>query len=54
MVLEFEDEDIFNGLPVSTPPYTICPKCRHNKCVPLTINLKEVTTTYTKNKLILV
>ena len=33
MVLEFEQEDAFNGLPVSTPPYTICPKCKYNKCL---------------------
>ena len=41
MVLEFEDEDIFNELPVSTPPYTICTKCRHNKCVPLDYKSKR-------------
>lgn len=35
MVLEFEQEDMFNNLPVSTPPYITCPKCKHNKCVPL-------------------
>lgn len=35
MVLEFEREDAFNGLPISTPPCTIGPKCQHNKCVPL-------------------
>ena len=27
IVLEFEEEDTFNGLPISSPPYTICPKC---------------------------
>ena len=26
-VLEFEQEDEWNGLPISTPPYTICAKC---------------------------
>ena len=26
-VLEFEQEDQWNGLPISTPPYTICSKC---------------------------
>ena len=35
MVLEFEREDAFNGLPISTPPCTIGPNCQHNKCVPL-------------------
>ena len=35
MVEEFEEEDMLNGLPISTPPYIICPKCKHNKCVPL-------------------
>lgn len=35
MIKEFEQEDMFNGLPISTPPYTICPKCHHKKCVPI-------------------
>lgn len=26
MVKEFEEEDALNGLPISTPPYIICPK----------------------------
>ena len=26
-VLEFEQEDEWNGLPISTPSYTICSKC---------------------------
>ena len=34
-VLEFEQEDEWNGLPVSTPPYTICAKCNFDKCVPI-------------------
>lgn len=34
-VLEFEEDDELNGLPVSTPPYTICSKCSFNKCVPV-------------------
>ena len=34
MVEEFEEEDAMNGLPISTPPYTICPKCHYNKGVP--------------------
>ena len=33
-VLEFEQEDEWNGLPISTPPYTVC-DCRFDKCVPL-------------------
>ena len=34
-VLEFEQEDEWNGLPISTPPYTICNTCRNNNCVPI-------------------
>ena len=34
-VLEFEQEDEWNGLPISTPPYIICSKCNFNKCVPI-------------------
>ncbi len=34
-VLEFEQEDEWNGLPISTPPYTICAKCKFDKCVPI-------------------
>lgn len=26
-ILEFEQEDEWNGLPISIPPYTICAKC---------------------------
>ena len=40
-VLQFEQEDEWNGLPISTPPYTICPKCQHNKCVPLDYKSKR-------------
>ena len=34
-VLEFEQEDEWNNLPISTPPYTVCSKCHYNKCVPM-------------------
>ena len=34
-VHEFEEDDIFNGLPESTPPYIICAKCNYQKCVPI-------------------
>lgn len=34
-VLQFEQEDEWNGLPISTPPYTICSKCNFDKCVPI-------------------
>ena len=34
-VLEFEQEDEWNGLPISTPPYATCAKCEFDKCVPL-------------------
>ena len=34
-VLEFEEEDKWNGLPTSTPPYIICAKCNNDKCVPI-------------------
>ena len=34
-VLEFQQEDTFNGLPVSTPPYTSCSKCNFDKCIPI-------------------
>ena len=32
-VLEFEQEDEWNELPISTPPYIICSKCQFDKCV---------------------
>lgn len=41
MVLEFEEEDKWNNLPISTPPYTICPKCKYSKCVPLDYKSKR-------------
>ena len=34
-VLEFEQEDAFNGLPISTPPCIICSNCQFGKCVPI-------------------
>ena len=34
-VLQFEQEDEWNRLPISTPPYTICSKCKFDKCVPV-------------------
>ena len=34
-VLQFEQEDEWNGLPISTPPYIICSKCKFDKCVPI-------------------
>lgn len=40
-VLEFEQEDEFNGLPISTPPYTVCSKCNYNKCVPFDYKSKR-------------
>ena len=41
VVLEFEQEDEWNGLPISTPPYIICAKCNFNKCVPLNYKSKR-------------
>ena len=41
IVEEFEEEDMLNGLPISTPPYIICPKCQHKKCVPLDYKSKR-------------
>ncbi len=41
MVEEFETEDMLNGLPASTPPYTICPKCQNDKCVPIDYKSKR-------------
>ena len=40
-VLEFEEEDEWNGLPISTPPYTICNKCNYDKCVPANYKSKR-------------
>ena len=51
-VLEFEQEDAWNGLPISTPPYIICGECQFDKCVPLDYKSKGVTTIYKKIRLI--
>lgn len=40
-VLEFEQEDEWNGLPISIPPYIICEKCKYDKCVPLGYHSKR-------------
>ena len=40
-VLECEQEDEWNGLPISTPLYTICAKCNHSKCVPIDTKSKR-------------
>ena len=40
-VLQFEQEDEWNGLPASTPPYTICNKCRNNNCLPINYKSKR-------------
>lgn len=34
-VHEFEQEDEWNCLPISTPPYIICAECQYDKCVPI-------------------
>ena len=39
--LEFEEEDEWNGLPISTPPYTTCSKCHYEKCVPIDYQSKR-------------
>ena len=39
-VHEFEQENEWNGLPISTPPYIICSKYKFDKCVP--INYKSL------------
>ncbi len=41
MVLEFEEEDMFNGLPISTPPYVVCPSCKYDKSVPIDYKSKR-------------
>ena len=33
-VLEFEEEDMFNNLPINTPPYVECPNCRKLCMIP--------------------
>lgn len=40
-VLEFEEDDELSGLPISTPPYIICAKCKHDKCVPIDYKSKR-------------
>ncbi len=40
-VLEFEEDDEWNGLPIETPPYTICAKCEYDKCVPIDYKSKR-------------
>jgi len=40
MVLEFEQEDEWNGLPISTPPYVQC-ECGFTKCVPIDYHSKR-------------
>ena len=40
-VLEFEQEDDWNNLPISTPPYTTCSKCNYVKCVPMDYKSKR-------------
>ena len=39
-VQEFEMEDAMRGLPISTPPYTIC-DCGFDKCVPIDYHSKR-------------
>lgn len=34
-VLQFDQEDEWNGLPISTPSYIICSKCNFDKYVPI-------------------
>lgn len=41
MVLEFEEDDMWSGLPISTPPYTHCPSCHYKKGVPLDYHSKR-------------
>ena len=41
-VHEFEEEDEWNGLPISTPPFTICSKCNYDKCVPIDYKSRRV------------
>ena len=40
-VLEFEQKNEWNGLPISTPPYIICEECKYDKCVPLNWHFKR-------------
>lgn len=34
-VLELEEDDEWNRLSISTPPYTICLKFSYNECIPI-------------------
>lgn len=34
-ILEFEEENEWNWLLISTPTYITCFKCNYNKCVPI-------------------
>lgn len=40
-VEEFEQDGELSGLPISTPPYTICSQCNYDKCVPLDYKSKR-------------
>ena len=40
-VLEFEQGDEWNGLPISIHPYIISKKCRYDKCIPLDYHFKR-------------
>jgi len=41
MIHEFELDDQFNGLPVSTPPFSHCPSCSFTKSVPFDYHSKR-------------
>lgn len=40
-VEQFEQEDEWNNLPISTPPYAICPTCGNDKCEPIDYKSKR-------------
>ena len=40
-VLEFEQEDEWNNLPISIPPYIICNNCNFDKVVPIDYKSKR-------------
>ena len=46
-ILEIE-EDEWNNLPFSTPPYIICSKYRLDRCVSIDINLREDIIKFTR------
>lgn len=52
-VEEFEQEDEWNGLPISTPPYTICSKCEYDKCVSVNYKYKKRISSYLQRRLII-